>query len=136
MTAGLGRTAGTGGGTLEPARVATAPVRPGVARLARVARPVAGMGSLLLVEILSNPRARAVLRGLVRSLGRRLAPRTVPGCPVTADRSVMACQVIVVEESAVISVLVRCVETALAVPVLGEPPRRAVDDSSLTARTR
>ena len=136
MTAGPGRTVGTGGGALEPARVATAPVRPSVARLARVARPVAGMGSVLLVEILSNPRARAVLRGLVRSLGRRLGPKTVPGRPVTADRSVMACQVIVVEDPAAISVLVRCVETALAVPVAGEPPRRALRDSSLTARTR
>jgi hypothetical protein len=122
--AGPDRTAGTGG-ALEPVRVATAPVRSSMGTLARVARPVAGVGSLLLVELFSNPRARAAVRGLARSLGRRLAPGTVQGRPMAAERSAIACQVMVVEEPAAISVLVRCVESALAVPRPGEPPSDA-----------
>ena len=73
MTAAPDRTAGIGGGLPARTRVATAPVRPSVGMLARVARPVAGVGNLLLVEILSNPRARAAALELARSLGRRLA---------------------------------------------------------------
>jgi hypothetical protein len=87
--------------------------------------PIAGMGSLLLVELFSNPRARAAVRRLARRPGRRLAPGTVPGRPVAAHRSAIACQVTVVEEPAAVSVLVRCVETALAVPRPDEPPTAA-----------
>ena len=123
--AGPDRTAGTSSGALEPARVATAPARPSVGALARVAGPVAGVGGLLLVELFSNPRARAAVGGLARWLGRRLAPGTAPDRPVAAQRSAIACQVTVVEEPAAISVLVRCVETALAVPRPGEPPTAA-----------
>jgi hypothetical protein len=132
MTAGRDRTAGAGG-ALEPARVATAPVRPSaleparVAALTRVARPVAGVGGLLLVEILGNPRARAAVGALARSLGRRLAPETAAARPPAADRSAIACQVTVVQEPGALSVLVRCVETALAVPSPGEPPPTAAD---------
>jgi hypothetical protein len=125
MTADPDRTAGTGGGLPARTRVATAPVRPSVGILARVARPVAGVGNLLLVEILSNPRARAAALVLARSLGRRLAPRTVPGRPVAADRSAIACHVMVVNEPAAISVLVRCVETTLSTRLRSEPPTDA-----------
>jgi hypothetical protein len=126
MPAGPDRTTGTSsGGALDPARVASAPARPSVGALARVAGPVAGMGSLLLVELFSNPRARAAVRRLARRPGRRLAPGTVPSRPVAAHRSAIACQVTVVEEPAAVSVLVRCVETALAVPRPDEPPTAA-----------
>lgn len=119
---GPDHTAGTSSGALEPARVATPPARPSTGVLARLAGPLAGVGSLLLVELFSNPRARAAVRGLARSLGSRLASGTVPDRPVAAQRSAIACQLRVVEEPAAISVLVRCVETALAVPRPGQPP--------------
>lgn len=110
-------------GVLELARSATPVAARRAAALAVAARPAGEMAALLLVEVLRSPRARAAALGLARSLtrrvaGRRLLPSARVGLSVTAWR------VTVGEECGVgaAGVLVRRVETALALPDRAEPP--------------
>jgi hypothetical protein len=119
---------GDGGprGVLELARSATPVARRRGAALAAVARPAGEVAALLLVEILRSPRARAAALGLARSLARRVAGRRAPpSAPVGV--SATAWQVTVVEERGVgaAGVLVRRVETALALPNRERPPPAA-----------
>jgi len=79
--------------------------------LAAVAKPVAEVAGLLLMEVLRRPRARAAALGLARSLARWLASRCPPtsaGVEVTTGR-------VTVVKDAGTSVLVHRVETALVV---------------------
>jgi hypothetical protein len=97
-----------------------------VAALAAVARPAGEVAALLLVEILRSPRARAAALGLARSLARRVAGRrALPSARVGV--SATAWRVTVVEERGVgaAGVLVRRVETALALPNRERPPPAA-----------
>jgi hypothetical protein len=116
---------GDGGsrGVLELARSATPVARREVAALAAAARPAGEVAALLLVEILRSPRARAAALGLARSLARRVAGRrALPAARVGG--SATAWRVTVVEECGVSAagVLVRRVETALALPDRERPP--------------
>jgi hypothetical protein len=122
------------GGALQPVGVAAPPARQRLAAFVRVARPISSVAGLLLVEVLGNPRSRAAALGLARSLGRRLTAGRVPTRAVAASRAT-ACRVTVVEEPAATTMLVRRVETALTIPVPGEPPgRRAPRGLRLGAR--
>jgi hypothetical protein len=110
-------------GAIELAQSATPVARRRFAALAPVARPAGGVAALLLVEVLRSPRARAAALGLARSLARRLAGQSpVPSASVAV--SATAWRVTVAEESGVgvASVLVRGVETALALPDREQPP--------------
>jgi hypothetical protein len=108
------------GHALELARSAT----PAAARrrntLAAAARPAAEVAGLLLVELLGNPRARAVALDVARSLTRWLANRRPPP-PARAE---VATRQVTVVMGAGSSVLVHRVEATLAVrtrewPALG-----------------
>ena len=115
-------TQGDGGsrGVLELARSATPVARRWVAA---VARPAGEAATLLLVETLRSPRARAAALGLARSLARRVASRhALPS--VRVDGSATAWRVTVVEERGVgaADVLVRRVEVVLALSNRERPP--------------
>jgi hypothetical protein len=109
-------------GVLELARSATPVARRRGAALAAVARPAGEVAALLLVEVLRRPRARAAALGLARSLARQLAGRRAPPS-ARVGVSATAWQVTVVEERGVgaAGILVRRVETALAVPNRAQP---------------
>jgi hypothetical protein len=79
--------------------------------LATVARPAAEVAGLLLVEVLSNPRARAAALDVARSLARWLADRRPPApgrAEVTTGR-------VMVVRGAGTSVLVHRVAAVLVV---------------------
>jgi hypothetical protein len=94
------------GHALELARSASLATERRRTTLAAVAKPVAEVAGLLLVEVLRNPQARAAALGLARSLARWLASRRPPasaGVEVTTRR-------IAVVQDADTSVLVHRVE--------------------------
>ena len=80
------------------------------------------VAALLLVEILRSPRARAPALGLARSLARQLAGRPAPPS-ARVGVSATAWRVTVVEECGMgaADILVRRVETALALPNRAQP---------------
>jgi hypothetical protein len=98
------------GGSLQVVSPAPPIARRRVPTLAALAKPAGQVAGLLLVEVLSSPRGRAVALGLARSLGHRVAGGR---SSVSARARVFttAWRVTVVEESDVVAVLVRRVET-------------------------
>jgi hypothetical protein len=99
------------GHALELARSATPATARRRTALAAVARPTAEVAGLLLVKVLSSPRARAAALGLARSLAHWLASRRPPASAVV---EVTTRRVTVVQDADT-SVLVHHVETALVV---------------------
>jgi hypothetical protein len=102
---------GPTGHALELAGSATPATARRRTALAAAARPAAEVAGLLLVEVLGNPRGRAAVLGLARSLRRWLAGRrlsALAGVEVTTRR------VTVVREPDT-SVLVHRVQMALVV---------------------
>jgi hypothetical protein len=113
--AGADRAAGVGG-ALEPVRVAALPARR-VTTLVRAARPITGVASMLLVEILGSPRGRAVALAALRRLQRLLAAGRAPARAGTRYQKT-ACRVTLVAEPAATTtaMLVRRVETPWSSP--------------------
>jgi hypothetical protein len=86
------------------------------AAVVRAARPAVGLASVVLVEVLASPRARAAAAGLARALGRRLAAGAWGSAsPETASPPARAWWTVTVDERRAPSLLVRRVETALVV---------------------
>jgi hypothetical protein len=114
-------------GALELARPATPVPHRRVAVLATIARPAGKVATLLFVEVLRRPRARAAALALARSAGRRVAGRR-PRSPALGQREVSAAawRVTVTEESVVGAgsggALVRRVETTLVLPSRKQTP--------------
>jgi hypothetical protein len=113
-------------GALELVRSASPVARRRGAALVAVARPAGQVAVLVLAEVLRSPRARAAALGLARSLARQVSGRRrLP--PASVGVSTTAWQVTVVEESGAgaTSVLIRRVETALALPDREQWPANA-----------
>jgi hypothetical protein len=103
---GADRAAGVGG-ALEPVRVAALPVWWRVATLVRAARPITGVASVLLVEILGSPRGRAAALAALRWLERRLAAGRAP-TRAGIRYQATACGVTVVAEPAATTTTPQC----------------------------
>ena len=105
-------------------RAGAAPVVTGrAANVVRAARPAVGLASVVLVEVLASPRARAAAAGLARALGRRLAAgawRSARPQPVSPP--MQAWWTVTVHERRAPGLLVRRVETALVVRRPGPRP--------------
>ena len=108
--------------TQEPVRALArradaAPVVAGrAANVVRAARPAVGLVSVVLVEVLANPRSRAAAAWLARALGRRLAAGAWGSAsPQPVPAPAEAWWTLTVDERRAPGLVVRRVEAALVV---------------------